>query len=525
LRLTADRPADVVLDAVGIHKSFGGVVALDGVDFSLRTGEVHGLVGQNGAGKSTLVKILNGVHQPDQGRLELDGHPISLPTPLAARRAGIAMVFQEFSLIPTLSVSQNINLAHEPRRARVLIDDAAASGRTREILASLGVDIDPRARVSELPVGSQQLVEIAKAMSMAPAILILDEPTASLSQSEVETLFGVLANLRAGGVSIVYISHHLREVLTVCDRITVLRDGHVQLSGPAGDFSLSVMVAAITGGMSTSGGIEMGRDPAAPERRVDGSSTAALEIRGWRLGQRLLGIDLALFPGEVVGVAGLLGSGRSSLLRSIVGLEPDVEGSLLVEGRAVSIRSPTDALRAGVTFVPEDRRRQGTIAGQSVQANLLTSVWDRLVRHFLIDEELAARRGRDLMTRLEVKAAGQRQLIEHLSGGNQQKVVVGRSLARQPSVLLLDDPTAGIDIGSRRDLLGHVRRFADDGGAVLLVSSELEDLARVADRVVILHRGAVAKVLDRAEGSVISEPAILSAIYAGSEATSEAEPR
>ena len=238
-----------------------------------------------------------------------------------------------------------------------------------------------------------------------------------------------------------------------------------------------------------------------------------MEVRGWNLGQRLRDVDLAVHPGEVLGVAGLLGSGRSSLLRSMVGLEHEVTGTQRIRGQEVVLRSPTDALRAGVTFVPEDRRRQGMVAGQSVQANLLLSVWDRLAQHFLIQEPRARQQGADLITRLDIRAAGQRQLIEYLSGGNQQKVVVGRSLARGPDVLLLDDPTAGIDIGSRRDLLGHVRRFADDGGAVIIVSSELDDLSRVADRVAILIKGRVGRELERSRGDLLTEAAILSAIH------------
>jgi ribose transport system ATP-binding protein len=504
----------VVLRASGIRKAFGGVHALDGVDLALRRGEIHGLVGQNGAGKSTLVKILNGVHQPDEGTLHLGDRLLTLASPSEARRAGIAMVFQEFSLIPTLTVAQNVHLAHEPRQGRLLIDDARAEAETRAILSRLGVTIEPRATVGSLPVGSQQLVEIAKAVSKAPAILILDEPTASLSQAEIDILFGVLANLRATGVSLVYISHHLQEVLTVCDTITVLRDGRVQISGPAADLDLDGLVSAITGARpgERPAGEMAGRPP------LDRSGTPALEVRDWNLGERLRDVDLAVYPGEVLGIAGLLGSGRSSLLRSLVGLEPGVTGSLRVGGRETTLRSPTEALRAGLTFVPEDRRRQGMVAGQSVQANLLLSTWERLTRHFLIQEPRARQRGAELISRLDVRTAGQRQLIEHLSGGNQQKVVVGRSLAREPRVLLLDDPTAGIDIGSRRDLLGHVRRFADEGGGVIIVSSELDDLARIADRVVILSRGAIGRELERARGDLLTEAALLSAIHTGAAA-------
>ena len=500
--------ARVVLRATGMRKTFGGVIALDDVDFTLRKREVHGLIGQNGAGKSTLVKVINGVHQPDAGTLEVEGTAVRLSSTMDARDVGIAMVFQEFSLIPTLNVAQNVFLNAEPRRAGGLIDDGKAIRRTGEILERLGVEIDPAANVGSLPVGSQQLVEIAKAMSRSPSILILDEPTASLSQAEVATLFRTLDALREQGVSTIYISHHLGEVLKVCDTITVLRDGKLQLMGPASDLDLEGLVDAITG--TTAADRQHSSEARDP---VDRSGTPALEVRGWNLGQRLVDIDLVVHPGEVVGVAGLLGSGRSSLLRSIVGLEPDIEGTLLRNGAKAKLSSPTAALRVGVAFVPEDRRRQGMISGQSVQANLLLTMWERLTQHFLISEPRATTSSEQLIGRLDVKTSGQHQLIEFLSGGNQQKVVVGRSLARGPNVLLLDDPTAGIDIGSRRDLLGHVRRFADEGGAVVVVSSELEDLGRIADRVVVLIHGAIGQVLDRDAGDVLSEANLLKAIH------------
>jgi ribose transport system ATP-binding protein len=500
-----DAPAgDVVLSATGIRKTFGGVTALDGVDFAIRRGEVHGLIGQNGAGKSTLVKVLNGVHQPDAGELHLDGRAVSFGSPMDAKRAGIAMVFQEFSLIPTLTVAHNVFLGHEPRTALGLTDEGGARRRTREILDGLGVAIDADAIVGELPVGSQQLVEIAKATSWAPSILILDEPTASLSQTEVATLFRVLRTLRDRGVAVVYISHHLQEVLDVCDGITVLRDGRVRLRGRASEVSLGAIVTAITGHEVAT---------VAERTRVpDRSGVPVLELRHWGLASRLVDVSLSVHPGEVLGIAGLLGSGRTSLLRSIAGLEPGARGELLVGGQPHRFGSPADAFAAGIAYVPEDRRREGIIAGQTVEANLLLAVWSRLVQHFLLSDSVAEGQARALIDRLGIRTSGPSQLIEHLSGGNQQKVVVGRSLAARPRLLLLDDPTAGIDVGSRRDLLAHVRRFADDGGGVLLVSSELDELAGVADRVMLLDRGSLTRTFDRAAGDPVDEATLLRAI-------------
>jgi ribose transport system ATP-binding protein len=501
-----------VLEARGICKAFGGVQALAGVDFALVAGEVHGLIGQNGAGKSTLVKVLNGVHRPDAGSIVVDGREVQYDTPQDARRHGTAMVFQEFSLVPTLSVAQNVFLTHEPRVMGALIDDRETRRQTATLLADLGVALDADASVGSLPVGSQQLVEIAKAMAWSPSILILDEPTASLSQTEVAILFEVLRRLRDRGVAIVYISHHLGEVMAICDRITVLRDGAVSLTGRPADIGLSGIVAAVSGRSLV--GLQRPHLPSPELVRGD----PLLEVEGWTLGRRVMDVSLAVHPGEVLGIAGLLGSGRTSLLRSIMGLEPRVRGELRIQGRPAKVKDPADAIAKGIVYVPEDRRREGIIAGQTVAANLLLSIWPRLTRLLLIRDAHAERVAREMVKRLQIKTSSGSQLIETLSGGNQQKVVVGRSLGVAPSVLLLDDPTAGIDIGSRRELLEHVRRFADEGHGVILVSSELEELGLVADRIAVLHAGRITRVLERDQGDDVSDAALLTAIQRTEEA-------
>lgn len=496
-----------VLEARDLRKQFGGVTALAGVDFILHPGSIHGLVGQNGAGKSTLVKILNGVHAPDAGTLAICGEPVELRSAADAQARGIAMVFQEFSLVSTLTVAQNVFLGDEPRTPRGLVDDRAAEEATHGQLAELGVDIAPSAIVGRLPVGAQQLVEIAKAMVRRPSILILDEPTASLTHGEVETLFGVLRRLRSRGVSIVFISHHLNEVLAICDEVTVLRDGRVMLTGSREDLSLDRIVVAMTGthGSAVAGGV----------RAI--SERAALEVRDLRLGTRVDGVSFSVRHGEVLGIAGLLGSGRTSLLRAVTGLEPRVDGTILLDGRPVAVDSPVRATRLGIAYVPEDRRRDGIIEGQSVEANLLLSVWSRLTRYGLISGSAVRARARELIDQLSVRTSGPTQPIQQLSGGNQQKVVVGRALALEPGVLLLDDPTAGIDIASRRELLARIRAFADAGHAVVLVSSELEELGDVCDRVLVLRRGRVARTIGRAAGDELSESALLAAIHADPE--------
>ncbi len=499
--------ARVILRVAGIRKRFGGVTALDGVDLVARAGEVHGLVGANGAGKSTLVKIVNGVYRPDEGELEVDGRPASFASPREAREAGIAMVYQEFSLIPTLSVAQNIQLGREPRNRIGLTDETELRRSAARILGDLGVAVDPDAPVGRLPVGVQQLVEIAKATSVGPSLLVLDEPTASLSQSEVEALFATIRRLCERGVAIIYISHHLAEVRKICRRITVLRDGRTTLSGETAGFSLDAIIEAMTGRVVA----EVAARAAPPDAS---DRPPVVELRGWSLLNRLHGIDLSIRPGEIVGVAGLLGSGRTSLLRSIAGLEPAVRGEMRVAGRPVRITSPAAAASHGIAFVPEDRRREGIITGQSVQANHLLSTWGTLTRRFLVDERAALLATRSAVDRFGIRTSGPAQAMEQLSGGNQQKVVVARALARSPSLLLLDDPTTGIDIASRRELLGHLRDYADAGGAALIVSSELDELGGIAGRVLILSRGRVVRQLDRAAGEVLSESLLHAALHA-----------
>ena len=504
-------PSDVVLEARAVRKTFDGVTALAGVDITLHAGQIHGLIGQNGAGKSTLVKILNGVHAPDDGTILVAGEPVVLRSPVDAQAHGIGMVFQEFSLVPTLTVAQNIVLAREPRRRLGLLDHSAAIAETTRRLADLGVDIPPTSVLSDLAVGGQQLVEIAKALARAPSILILDEPTASLSHSEIETLFGVLRRLRDRGVAIVYISHHLNEVVSICDEITVLRDGRVTLSGRRDEHTVDEIVMSMTGSHSTAHRVE--------ERAALRDEDWLLDVRGLRVGNRLDGIDLRLRSGEVLGIVGLLGSGRTSLLRSLMGLEPAAAGTVAVLGRDVTLDSPGVAKRLGLAYVPEDRRREGIIEGQSVRSNVLLSIWDRLTRMGLISEQRAHAVVQRIIDRLAIRASSPDQPIQTLSGGNQQKVVVGRAMALEPRILLLDDPTAGIDIGSRRELLGHVRRFADAGNGAILASSELDEVGGICDRIAILRRGRIVRVLDRAAGDQLEESALLQAIHSDPEGT------
>jgi ribose transport system ATP-binding protein len=501
---TPPDPRPVVLAARGIRKAFAGVEVLHGVDFELRRGQVHGLVGQNGAGKSTLVKIIDGAYAADEGTLELDGQALEARAG-GARTRDIAMVFQEFSLIPQMKVSQNILLTREPRGRLGLIDDGEVARRASAALTRVGAaEIDIDRLVEELPVGSRQLVEIAKAISREASVLILDEPTASLAAAESATLMAAVRRLTAEGIAVIYISHHLNEVMSICDQVTVLRDGNVTLSAPTAQTSLSAIIESMLG-RSLESALAYHAHP------VDRSGTPLLRVSGLT-NARLRDVSFELHRGEVIGVAGLLGSGRTELMRAIFGIDQLRSGTIELDGRALRIRGPRDAHDAGIALVPEDRARQGLVREHTVGQTTLMSGWKRFSRGGLVHDAAARRAAGGFVERLAIKTTGLDQTVRDLSGGNQQKVVVARNLSVQPQVLLLDDPTVGVDVGSKREILMQVRALAAAGNGIVLVSSELEELSGVADRVLVIRDGAVTRVLDRTRGDDLSEEALSRAV-------------
>ncbi len=493
----------VALAARGIRKSFGGVEVLHGVDFTLRRGQVHGLVGQNGAGKSTLVKIIDGAYSADDGTIEVDGAAMA-DGQGAPHRRDIAMVFQEFSLIPQMTVGQNILLTREPRGRLGLIDDRALERQATVALGRVGADIDPGRLVEELPVGARQLVEIAKAISRAASILILDEPTASLAAAESRTLMTAVRRLIAEGIAVVYISHHLNEIMDICDQVTVLRDGAVTLSAPTSGTSLSAVIESMLGRSLESA-------LAYHDHEVDRTGVPLLRVAGLT-NSRLRDVSFDLFRGEIVGVAGLLGSGRSELMRAIFGIDRLDAGVIEVDGHPVRLRGPRDALDAGIALVPEDRARAGLVREHSVAQNALMAAWRQFARNGLVDDGSARRSVAGFVERLNIRTTGIDQAVKDLSGGNQQKVVVAKNLSIEPRVLLLDDPTVGVDVGSKREILMQTRTLASAGNGIVLVSSELEELSGVADRVLVIRDGAVVRILDRSQGDDLSEEALSRAV-------------
>ena len=483
-----------LLTATGIRKSFAGVHALRGVSFDLAPGEVHALVGENGAGKSTLIRIMTGATQADGGSLELSGQAIGLAqfTPAAARARGIAAIYQQPALFPDLTVAENIAAAAESRLVWRPINWKRRRAQAVAWLERIGAAIDPDRLVGTLSMPEQQLVEIAKAIGAKARVVLMDEPTASLSTREVDRLFDVIASLKAVGVGVLYISHRLEEVFAIADRITVLRDGETVGTGPRATFTPPELVRLMAG-----------RDLSAvfPKRPV-ATGDVALDVRG--LSSRsdgLRGVSLEVRRGEILGLAGLVGSGRTQLAETLVGLRQSDDGEIRVAGRLERVDSPADARRVRLAYVPEDRRRHGVIAEMSLAANTSMAVLPTISRAGLVQAE----RERDVadryVQRFQIKAPSVDALVGTLSGGNQQKVSLARALATDPAVLILDEPTQGVDVGAKAEIHGLMQDLAERGTAILMISSELPEILGMSDRIAVMRGGSIAGVLSREDAT------------------------
>ena len=468
-----------LLVAEHVTKSFGAIRALEDASFELYAGETHGLVGENGAGKSTLVKILSGVYQADEGLLRIDGKEVAIPGPAAARDAGIAVIYQEPTLFPDLTVAENVFMGRQPLRGGRRIDKKAMHRRVLELMAPLGVRLDPERIARGLSIADQQIVEIAKALSLEARVIIMDEPTAALSAYEVQRLFRVVETLRASGTAVLFISHRLEEVFVICQRVTVMRDGRRVISRPLEGLSSDDLVRAM-----------VGRDVV--EREQEGQvRRGGPVLRVDRLTREgvFLDISFEVCSGEIVALAGLVGAGRSEVARAVFGIDRYDAGTVLVGGKSLKKGAPVAAMAAGVGLVPEDRRLQGLVMELSISGNIALASLGRLQRFGLVRRAAENRFASEWATRLRLRYGRFSNPVSTLSGGNQQKAVLAKWLSRRPQLLIVDEPTRGIDVATKSEVHRLLLELAQEGIAVLMISSELPEVLRVADRVLVMREG------------------------------------
>ncbi|MFH9002701.1 sugar ABC transporter ATP-binding protein [Streptomyces afghaniensis] len=503
-------PEPPLLSMSGITKSFPGVRALDGVDLDVLAGEVHCLLGQNGAGKSTLIKVLAGAHQPDTGEIRWRGEAVTLRSPIAAMRLGIATIYQELDLVEHLSVAENVHLGHEPTTAGFVVRGKAAKESTAALLKRLGhPEIDPARLVGELSAAQQQIVSMARALSHDVRLIVMDEPSAALDPDEVDNLFRIVGDLTAAGVAVVYISHRLEEIRRIGDRVTVLKDGRAVANGlPAKTTPTREVVALMTG---------RNVEYVFPDRPVSPPpGEPVLTVRGLSRAGEFEPLDLEVRPGEIVGLAGLVGSGRSEILETVYGARKPTSGQVLVDGKPLKPGSVRAAVRAGLGLAPEERKAQALLMLESVTRNVSVSSMSRFSRGGWIDRGAELGAVRAATRELSLRPDNPSVPVRTLSGGNQQKAVLARWLLRGCRVLLLDEPTRGVDVGARAELYAVVRRLADEGLAVLLVSSEVPEVLGLADRVLVLREG---RVVHTAPARELDEHRVLDLVMEGSPAS------
>ncbi|MFL5927746.1 MAG: sugar ABC transporter ATP-binding protein [Gaiellaceae bacterium] len=494
----------------GIDKSFLGVPALLDARLEVGRGEVHALIGQNGAGKSTLIKILTGVYRRDAGGIVFDGEHVEFSSPHAAQLAGVSTIYQEVNLVPYRTVAENIFLGREPKRFGVL-EWRRINRQATELLGRLGITIDVTRPLYEYAIATQQMTALARALSTDAKLVIMDEPTSALAEAEVQTLFEVIRQLKADDIAVIFVSHRLDELYAVCDRVTIMRDGRTLENRPLAELSRYELVSKMLGR-------ELAEELA--HRRAEDAPAHAdeqpvLEANDLRRGRALDGVSLSVRPGEIVGLAGLLGSGRTETARAVFGADPVEAGEIRIDGEPVVLRSPRDAVRHRIGFAPEDRKTDGIVPQLSVRENLTLALLPHLRRHGIVDRAKQSEIVHRFIDAIGIKCSSPDQPIRELSGGNQQKVMLARWLCMNPQLLILDEPTRGIDVGAKRDIQVLVRRLADEGLAVLLISSELEEIVSGSDRVVTLRDG---KAVAELTGANITEDALMHAMATGAAA-------
>ncbi|MEZ4769841.1 MAG: sugar ABC transporter ATP-binding protein [Caldilineales bacterium] len=486
--------ADLLVNMQGIDKSFPGVRALNEARFDLRTGEVHALVGENGAGKSTLMKILSGIYRKDAGQILLHGTEVEIPSPRAAQDLGISMIHQEINLMNHLTLAQNVYIGREPRGiVRFMLDEDQINARTRELFQSMHLNLDPRTKAADLTVAKQQMVEIAKALSFNSRVLIMDEPTAALTEAEIEELFRIIRELRADGVGVVYISHRLEELKQIADRITVMRDGHTIDTVDAQEVAIDQIISMMVGRTIFE---------AAPEVPEKPSQEFALEVRNLNRGDVIRDVSFSLKKGEILGFAGLMGAGRTEVARAVFGADPVDSGEFRVNGQAVQIKSPKDAVAHGIGYLSEDRKRYGLALGMDVEENIVLAGFDKFLgRLGTVNRRSTRETATRFVDALQIKTPSIQQRVRNLSGGNQQKVVIGKWLTADTEILIFDEPTRGIDVGAKSEIYHLLNDLAQQGKSIIMISSELPEILRMSHRIVVMCEGRITGELSAAEAT------------------------
>lgn len=471
-----------------ISKRFPGVYALKNVNFELKRGEVHALLGENGAGKSTLIKVLGGIYHAEEGEIEIEGKNVSIESVQDAEKNGIAIIHQELVLVPYMSVAENIYLGREIGSG-IFVNRSEMVKQAQEILDGLGMDIDARSLVKDLPIAKQQMVEITKAVSVNSKILVMDEPTSSISDKEVENLFKIMRDLTKKGVGIVYISHKMSELDEICDRVTVMRDGEYVGTKEVKETAKDELIAMMVGRTLTNYYV---RDYGKPGEEI-------LKVSGLSDGDKVKGVDFNVRKGEIVGFAGLVGAGRSETMQAIFGLAKDVQGDIYINGNKVEINNPEEAIKQGLALVPESRKEQGLYLVQSVKYNTTIEVLKEFIGKFRVNDKKETEITQEYIDLMSTKTPSQAQKIGNLSGGNQQKVMIGRWLATKPKILILDEPTRGIDVGAKSEIYAIMNNLVKTGVSIIMISSELPEIINMSDRVYVMAGGVVTGCINREE--------------------------
>lgn len=488
------RSGEIVVKMEGIDKSFPGVHALNQCRFELRAGEVHALVGENGAGKSTLMKILAGIYAKDAGQIWVQGQPVELHGPRSAQALGISMIHQELNLMPHLTVAQNVFIGREPRRgAGFWLDDNAQVQATQQLFDTMHLKLDPRTKVADLTVAKQQMVEIAKALSYNSQVLIMDEPTAALTETEIAELFSMIRQLRERGVGIIHISHRLEELKQISDRITVMRDGHTIDTVQTADVRIEEIIRMMVGRTIYES------SPEAPEH---GDQEVVLEVRNLNRGNSLRDINFHLKRGEILGFAGLMGAGRTEVARAVFGADAIDSGEIYVHGQPVKIHNPRDAVMHGIGYLSEDRKRYGLALGLDVESNIVLASFDKFLKWLgWVDQSQTSEATQTYVQALSIKTPTLQQRVKNLSGGNQQKVVIGKWLTANTEILIFDEPTRGIDVGAKSEIYRLLNDLARQGKAIIMISSELPEILRMSHRILVMCEGRITGELSSREAS------------------------